>query len=145
VCFFSPQKLISLKIKIIGKKNQKNHLSCKCFFYARFHTVLNFFWKKEYCVRRILFFKNKLILGQVCHISIPLGMLAEQKLEGKRKRKPYSSPKKNLSFLKKNMGILHQYFDQQLRGSLPMLNITQMMSWKFEGFQTLMWSYIPIW
>lgn len=96
------------------------------FFLCKISHCCQIFLEKGILCLKILFFLNKIILGQVCHVSIPLGMLAEQKLEGKRK--PYSSPEKNLSFLKKNIGILYQYFDQQFLGSLPMLNITQMIS-----------------
>jgi hypothetical protein len=65
------------------------------FFLCKISHCCRFFWKKEYCVKKIRFFINKIILGQVCHISIPLGMLAEQKLEGKRKRKTlFLTPKK---------------------------------------------------
>jgi hypothetical protein len=67
------------------------------FFLCKISNCYQLFWKKEYSVRRFLFiYLNKIILGQVCHISIPLGMLAEQKLEGKKKKKknPIPHPKK---------------------------------------------------
>jgi hypothetical protein len=80
------------------------------FFLCKISNCYQLFWKKEYSVRRFLFiYLNKIILGQVCHISIPLGMLAEQKLEGKKKRKKtLFLTQKNPSFKRRILVILHQ-------------------------------------
>lgn len=96
------KKSISLQPKVIDFQELYEIINPHCMISTPHRdmkeSILVFiFGKKENCVRR--FFFNKIILGQLCvKFLFLLGCLLSKTLREKKKRKPYSSPKKPYHF-----------------------------------------------